>query len=234
MPVSQFRARPQSCIPSPKAPVIDRAGQFRFNRGPLNQWDLCLLDERQQWDQMVSNPMTRPLPYCPKPSDRYHQVLPPWLDMPPEAKHFQRFGTLPVFGNTTGTDTALLLQPNNVVAPLFVCDTGYDGIITDLVLGIIPPAGGGTGFTNASGEIVWRVGVDFGQAPNLALYYFRDYGNVIVSIGSLEAPTPVAASGGLRFISGQAITIYVNMPTPSTLNNAATIVGVIGGYTYPR
>jgi hypothetical protein len=135
---------------------------------------------------------------------------------------------LAVAGNFTGLD--IPLSP----APLFVCDDGYDGIITDLVLGIVAP--GSTNFVNASGQVIWRLGVDYGQAANQALYYFRDYGAVTASIGSLESPTQVAASGGLRFISGQAITIFVNLPTASSsINNAAsTVVGVIGGYTYPR
>jgi hypothetical protein len=211
---------------------VDHAGIFRFNRGPLNDYDLCLVEDRLEWSDYVSNPMTRPVPYCPKPSDRYHRTLPPWLDMPPEAKHFQRLGTLPVAGNFTGVD--IVLQLNGVSGPLFVCDTGYDGIITDLVLGIV--ASGSTGFTNASGQIIWRVGVDYGQATNQALWYYRDYGNVMVALGSLESPTQVAGNGGLRFVSGQAISIFVNLPASSVgiINANATIIGLIGGYTYPR
>lgn len=228
----QFGPKRQVLIPTVKAPIIDRAGIFRFNRGPLNDYDLCLVEDRLDWDGIVFNPRTKPVPYCAKPSDRYHHTLPPWLDQPPEAKHFQRLGTLPVAGNFTGTD--IVLQLSGVSGPLFVCDNGYDGIITDLVLGIVNS--GSTGFTNASGQIIWRVGVDYGQLTNQALWYYRDYGNVIVSIGSLESPTQVAGNGGLRFISGQAISIFVNLPTASAgiINNNSTIIGLIGGYTYPR
>jgi hypothetical protein len=225
---TQFGPIPKSVVPRADHPVLDRAGGIRFNRGPLNEYDLCLLEDRREWSRLVENPLTKPMPYCPKPSDRYHITLPPWLDQPPEAKHFQRTATLAVAGNFTGLDIAL--TPN----PLFVCDGGFDGIITDLVLTIVNS--GTTGFVNGSGTIIWRVGVDYGQAANQALWYFRDYGAVTVSIGSLEAPTPVAASGGLRFISGQAITIYVNLPASSSsiINPNSTIIGVIGGYTYPR
>lgn len=211
-------------------PTLDQAGLYRFNRGPLNAWDLCLIQERQWWDHLVSS--NCPVPYCKRPSDRYHQILPPYLDMPPEAKRFQRIGNLAVAGNFTGLDIQIQFQ--GVPGPLFQCDNGYDGVITEVVLDIV--ASGATGFVQASGDVTWRIGVDLGQATNEALWYYRDYGNVTNTIGSLTQPLPLGGSGGLRFISGQKISIYVNLLVAASfrINPNAIVIGSIAGWTYPR
>ena len=211
-------------------PTVGPAGRIRFNKGPLNEWDLCLLRERAQWEHLVSTHC--PLPYCERPSDRYHVKLPPWLDMPPEAKRFQRIGNLPVAGNFTGLDIQLQFQ--GVTGPLFQCDVGYDGVITEVVLDIV--SSGATGFVQASGDVTWRVGVDLGQATNEALWYYRDYGNVINTFGSLTQPSELGGAGGLRFISGQKISVYVNLLVAAQfrINPNAVIIGSIAGWTYPR
>lgn len=212
-----------------RRPPLDRAGSLRFNRGPLNDWDLCLATEHQQWYRYVQE--CHPVPYCTRQSDRYN-LLPPWIDMPPEAKRFNSLGLLPVTGNDTGVD--IQLQLNGATSPLFICDTGYDGIITELVLDIVAPAA--TGFTQASGDITWRVGVNRGQVSNLALWYFRGYGAVTVSTGSLVQPALIAGIGGFRIISGESISIFVNIALGAAahLNPNANIIGSIAGYVYPR
>lgn len=210
-------------------PPLDRAGAMRYNRGPLNEWDLCLAGEHQAWTRFVQR--AHPVPYCTRESDRYN-LLPPWIDMPPEAKRFNGLGLLPVTGNDTGLD--IQLQVGGGASSLFLCDTGYDGIITELVLDIVAPAA--TGFTQASGDITWRVGVDRGQVPNLALWYFRGYGAVTVSTGSLTQPALIAGIGGLRIISGESVSIFVNIAAGAAahLNPNANIIGSIAGYVYPR
>lgn len=208
-------------------PTLDRAGVMRFNRGPLNEWDACLINEKIAWGDLVGrNP---PLPYCTRPLTKY--APPPWIAMPSEAKRFNRIGTLPVAGNFTGLDVSLTLQ--GVSGPLFICDNGYDGIITEIVLQAVSP--NSTNFVEASGDISWRVGVDFGQLTNTSLYYFRDYGNVQVTTGDHTSPVQLY-NNGLRFISGQALSVWVNLAVSAMgrIDANTTILGILGGWTWPR
>lgn len=209
--------------------VLDNAGGFRYNRGPLNEYDGCLLAERQGWDSLVRE--CPPLPYCTRPSDQQHAKLPPWLDMPPEGKRFQRVATLPVAGNFTGLDIPLQFQ--GVSGAMFECDPGYDGVINSVVLQIASP--GVTNFVQGSGLVTWRIGVDAGQVANTSAWYFRDFGNVTTSLGSLDTPFYLIQSG-LRFVSRQLIFIWVNLALAGdgVINVNSTIIGVIGGWTYPR
>ena len=207
-------------------PTLDRAGVMRFNRGPLNKWDALLFNEKISWAAFIAqNP---PTPYVQRPGAKYH--APPWIAMPAEAKRFNRVGTLPVANNFTGLDTPLQYQGTT---PLFLCDNGYDGIITEIVLQVVAP--GDTGFVEASGDVTWRVGVDYGQALNTALYYFRDYGQVQTTTGDITGPTQLY-NNGLRFISNQALNVYVNLAIAASnrINPSATILGVLGGWTWPR
>ena len=221
-----FAPRPSLLKPQ-QSVYHDPAARLRKNRGPLNVNDLCLLQERQQWEDLVTT--CPPLPYCPRPSDHFNR--PPWIDMPQEAKRFQRVAILPVAGNFTGLDIALIFD--GIQGPIFECDPGYDGVINSVVLQIAAPSA--TNFVQGSGTITWRIGVDVGQVPNTSAWYYRDFGNVQTTLGSLDSPFYLFQSG-LRMVSRQLITIWVNLSTlgNGVINNNSTIIGVIGGWTYPR
>lgn len=212
----------------PPRPILDNAGIYRFNRGPLNYYDSCLIDDRLDWDTLTRD--CPPLPYCTRPNTKYRQ--PPWIEMPENGKRFQARGTLGVDGNFTGLDISLL-DANGVSGPLFICDTGYDGVITEIVMTITGP--GGTGFVSGSGTVIWRLGVDQGQPTNSSLYYFRDYGNVTMALGSLTQPCQFVGNGE-RIISQQRISMWVNLPVASLgiITPGSIIIGAIGGWTYPR
>lgn len=219
---------PSRSVLKPKQPVYhDPAARFRKNRGPLNVNDLCLLQERQQWEDLII--ACPPKPYCPRPSDKYNQ--PPWIDMSAEAKRFQRVATLPVVGNFTDTDIALIFDGTQ--GPIFECDSGYDGVINSVVLQITAP--GSTNFVEGSGAVTWRIGVDVGQVANTSAWYYRDFGNVQSTLGSLDTPYYLIGSG-LRMVARQLITIWVNLASSASgiINANSTIIGVIGGWTYPR
>lgn len=224
--IQTFAPRSSTTKLSPR-PYYDPAARFRSNRGPLNIDDMCLLQERMAWENLVTCHM--PKPYCTRPSDKYNQA--PWIEMPSEGKRFQRVATLPVAGNFTGLDLALSFQ--GVQGTLFECDPGYDGVIDSVVLQIASP--GNTNFVQGSGTITWRIGVDVGQVPNTSAWYFRDFGNVTTTLGSLDTPYYLIGSG-LRIVSRQLITIWTNLAVAGDgiINVNATIIGVIGGWTYPR
>lgn len=212
----------------PPRPILDNAGVYRFNRGPLNFYDSCLIDDRLDWDTLTRD--CPPLPYCTRPKSRHQE--PPWITMPENGKRFQARGTLSVDGNFTGLDISLL-DANGTSGPLFICDTGYDGVITEIVMTITGP--GGTGFVSGSGSVIWRLGVDQGQPTNSSLYYFRDYGNVTMALGSLTQPSTFVGNGE-RIISQQRISMWVNLPVASLaiITPGSIIIGAVGGWTYPR
>jgi hypothetical protein len=218
------------------SPVLDQAGQYRHNRGPLNIYDLCLLRDRLDWQKAVYT--CPPLPYCQRPSDRF--LLPPWIDMPQEGKPFRRFASAPVVGalvppgNQTGTD--FNINGGSAALPLgttlFEVDSGYDGVITEVVFGII--SNGSTGFLDGSGLITWRLGIDYGQVDTQALWYPRDYGNITNSTGTLATPTYILGNG-IRIRSREQINIWVNLAVAGIgiINPNALVIGYVGGWTYP-
>lgn len=218
---------------NPYTPTLDRAGVLRFNRGPLNEWDACLINERIAWSNGVAK--YPPLPYCPKPQNK--PGTPPWVDMPAEAKRFNRVGTLPVTNPLTGasnfTGLDIPLQFQGVSGPLFRCDNGYDGIINEIVLQVA--SNNASGFVEGSGDVTWRIGVDFGQVTNQSLYYFRDYGQVQTTTGNIQSYAQLY-NNGLRFISGQYLFVYVNLAVAAQarIDPNAVILGVLGGWTWPR
>jgi hypothetical protein len=195
------------------SPVLDTSGLYRYNRGPLNQCDANLLRGEQQWEQLLSMGGLKTV-CCPRGRRKYSS--PPWITMPAEGRKYQPVGILPVFGNFTGTNTAVVQM---------TVDTGYDGVITDIVCEITAP--GATGFVEGSGDIVWRLQSN--------LRWMRDLGNVKVTMGSLTSPG-VVPRGGLRIYSRELITLYVNLPVASSgiINSNANIICSFRGWMYPR
>lgn len=193
--------------------VIDPAGRPRFNRGPLNPYDACLVEDRLRWEHIQCAGGLLNIS-CPR--GRRVYPSPPWIVMPAEGKKFKPIGVLPVAGNFTGANIAVMAM--NV-------DLGYDGVITDVVCEVT--AVGATGFAEGSGDITWRL-----QAN---LRWMRDLGNIQVTTGSLTSPVAIPGTG-LRIFSREVITFFVNMPAAAAarINPNANIICSINGWMYPR
>ena len=223
--VKKLRSPPLCPKSTQWTPTLDRAGVMRFNRGPLNKWDALLFNEKISWAAFISqNP---PTPYVQRPGAKYH--APPWIAMPAEAKRFNRVGTLPVANNFTGLDT-----PSNTRAP------PPSSSVIMAMTGSLPKSSSrswpqGQQDLSRPPGCHMAGGVDYGQALNTALYYFRDYGQVQTTTGDITGPTQLY-NNGLRFISNQALNVYVNLAIAASnrINPSATILGVLGGWTWPR
>lgn len=193
-------------------PVLDPSGVKRYNKGPLNDADACLTAERVFMDRVQRCGGFKEL-CCPR---KNWYKSPPWITMPPGGRRFKPVGVLPVSGNFTGQDIAVLSM---------AVDTGYDGVLTDVVCEVA--ANGATGFIEGSGDVTWRLQDN--------LHWMRDFGNIEVTLGSLINPGLVPR-GGLRIYSRDVLTFFVNLlPAASgRINPSANIICSFTGWMYPR
>lgn len=195
------------------AAVLDPAGFRRYNRGPLNEWDACLIEDRLDWDYLLQKGGLRTV-CCPKGRRVYKS--PPWITMPAEGRRFKPVGVLALAAITADTNQAVLQM---------TADTGYDGVITDIVCEATAP--GATNFVEGSGMISWRL------AANLR--YLRNVGNIQTTMGSLTSPG-VVPRGGWRIYSREVLTFYVNITAAAMalLNPNTNIICSFSGWQYPR
>jgi hypothetical protein len=206
-----------TCQPTEKVrsyvPILDPSGNRRINRGPLNDYDACLLRERMEWDQVIEGGLRTVC--CPRGRKKYNS--PPWITMPREGRRFKPVGILPVssFGGVAGTQTALTMT----------VDTGYDGVLTDIVCEVV--ADGATGFIEGGGDVIWRLQNN--------QHYVRDLGNIQVTMGSLTSPG-VVPRGGVRIFSRNVLTFLVSIDASglANLSPGARIVTSLSGWMYPR
>ncbi len=199
-------------------PVLDPSGNKRINRGPLNSYDACLLRERADWDETVEQGLRTVC--CPRGRKQYNS--PPWITMPPEGRRFKPVGIVAVSTLVAGVDTQV---PFQTPTGDFFVDTGYDGVLTDIVCEVTAP--GATGFVEGSGDVSWRLKNN--------QHYVRDFGNIQVTMGSLVSPG-VVPRGGVRIHSRNKLTFFVNVTAGglARLNVNANIIVSISGWMYPR
>jgi len=141
-------------------------------------------------------------------SRKYKYSDPPWLVMPTNAVPFQKFDSIN-------------LPPNDGVDRIVVSFTvpqGYDGVITSLVQTYT-----GSGFTDGSGDLFWRVRIGDRWA--------EDMGRMITRLGSLQSPYQIYRSG-VRLKSMDRVLYLVNHSSSSSLSGGRIICGVFGWY-YP-
>lgn len=149
-------------------------------------------------------------PLCPSLSTKRHLnrlMLPPGT--PPGARRFFE------------TNFILLPTPGDTTVLSFRVPYGYDGII----LGNFQLFTG-QNFVEGSGDIIWRLKIN--------LHYARDWGNLPVSLGSLQTLSPV--EGGVYILSGDLITYQVNAVNTSGLltPGLGRIICGLYGFFYPR
>ena len=203
------------------APMSERRTDWRricfkqYEQGGLNQFDLCLAQEKLVWDEIVESGGLQTI-CCPQGRPKYTQR--PWTAMPKGGRRFKPISTLLVSDAIpfTGLDVPVL----NERVPI-----GYDGVISDVVCEIV--ANGSTGFLDGSGDITWRLSSD-GR-------FLRDMGNLKVQVGSLINPSPVPR-GMLRVFSHDLLQFSVNFAVGAEvrINPNARIVCSITGWYYPR
>jgi hypothetical protein len=181
----------------------------------LNEYDYCCCTEAQLWNQLVARGGLHTL-CCPQGRTPY--PYPPWVKMPKEGRRFKPNPTLLV--STAVPFTGLSVNVLTERVPY-----GYDGVIEDVVCEVVADAG--TGFTEGSGDITWRLSAD-GR-------YLRDEGNLTITVGSLITPSPVGR-GMIRVFSGNLLKFDVVFAVGAevNINPQARIVCSITGWYYPR
>lgn len=181
----------------------------------LNEYDHCCCIEARLWDQLVAHGGLHTI-CCPQGRPKY--PYPPYVKMPKEGRRFKPIKTLLI-------STAIPFTGDDITVLSERVPYGYDGVIEDIVCEVV--ADSGTGFTEGSGDISWRLSAD-GR-------FLRDEGNLQVTVGSLITPSPVPR-GNLRVYSGNLMlfTVAFAIGAEARLNPNARIVCSITGWYYPR
>lgn len=170
-------------------------------------YDRCLEEEGR-----LMRRITFPPP-CSIPEE-YRDLL-PWDDtfgaIPPEAKPFLRQGGI-VTPTTVSGD-------NSVIS--FRVPTGWDGLLSGFYFNY-----SGAGFTQGSGDIIWRIQCN--------QYFLKDLSNTPYLLGDPVNPVPMTE--GKVLFSGQLVRAIVNVPNLSgmiQIGNSTVYAGLLG-FFWPR
>jgi hypothetical protein len=146
--------------------------------------------------------------------DKYRNLL-PWDD---------DFAAIPAwaipFRAVAGITTPDTASGDNVVVSLHV-PSGYDGFLTGLFWHY-----SGTGFSQGSGDIIWRLQIN--------RRYVKDLGDVPFELGSPVLPLPL--TDGQLLLSDWTVSAIVNVPNLSSMIQvgASTITAGLLGFYWPR
>jgi hypothetical protein len=207
--------------PNPANPITPNVPPMRSQMYGANVWDNCLSRDLSQWMNLLA---------CGGiehnyPGGRGYYQTPPWISMPPDGRRFRPIGSQPLSAfqvpgpGFNGLDTIVLQER----VPL-----GYDGVITEIIFEFT-----GTGFVDGSGDISWRLASDYLVDPaGTGGRFLRDHGNVQVSIGSFQFPSPIPR-GGLRVYSWDLVSVYAAVAPAAAIANGNIIAGISGWY-WPR
>lgn len=214
---------PQNWSPAPilrdsmLPPALQRTNPLvRQYAWKQNIWDARLIRESQAWGWIRAHGGLKSRCRIPELGAPVYDS-PPWITMPSQGEKFeQMFGQpLTAFQTGGGAFTGL-----DVVIGQFVVPNGYDGAINRVVFRFE-----GTGYTDFSGSIIWRVLVNN--------RYCRNLGNVINTFGDLATAFSVPGSDNIRLVSQQTVTLLANIPLGSPVGGGPVIAGAFGWF-YPR
>jgi len=210
--------RPFYQVPNSSA-ALQYTSQLPTYQHP-NENDFCLADEALLMNELIGKEGLEGV-CCPRGRRPYAQR--PWITMPAEGRRFRPIGTLPI---PAGIPLNVEYTVMTMTVPI-----GYDGIIMDVVCEIVAPSNQSTGFTEGSGDIIWRLRCNAGGPGRLT----RDLGNIKTTLGSLIYPSPVPRSGN-RILSADVLNFTVTFAggAQADLNPSANIICSISGWVYPR
>jgi len=205
---------PDSILP----PALQRSNPFlRQVHYSANKWDLQLLRQAAAWQWIASHGGLKSLCRIPELGAPIWDQ-PPWEVMPSQGvvlREMFSIGASAVSGGApfNGVDT---------LVGSFRVPIGYDGVLNHVVTGFT-----GTGFTDGSGSIVWRVAVGMRYAKNL--------GNILNSYGSLQTALLVPGVN-IRLVSGQTVYLFASIPngSPVSFDAQSRITMAAFGWTYPH
>ena len=198
-------------------PAIQRQSQITAHSERIfdpTEDDLAILSESAMWRWISEHGGLKSCCRIPEMGAPFY-TLAPWIQKPLNGIDYKKlfFQPLTAFqsgGAFTGVDT---------VIGQWRVDHAFDGVITKLVFGFT-----GTGFEQASGDIVWRL--KYGQR------FARDLGNVLNTYGDLQTALLVEADH-IQLISDQTVTLYANIPANSPVAGGQVFGGTFG-WMWPR
>ena len=189
----------------------------------LSIYDACLSRELMIWNMIIAQGGLQTI--C-VPVGRPKYANRPWIVMPAEGRRFKPIAILSL------TDPSVVFDGSNIIVPFTTAANnyvplGYDGVITDVIMNVLPGSSGITGFVEGSGDITWRL--------QIQQRYARDFGNIQTQVGSLTSPSPVPR-GGIRVRSRDQLQFLVALAagSDSRLSPDDRIVCSLSGWFYPR
>jgi hypothetical protein len=212
---------PTSILSNPANPFIPNVPPMRSQLYGANKWDNCLNQDYAQWMNLMA---CGGLPSS-YPEGRLRTALPPWVSMPPDGRPFRPIQSQPI----AAFQTAGVFNGLDVIVLQERVPLGYDGVIKEVICEFT-----GNGFLDGSGDITWRLAADFliDGAGVTQGRFLRDSGNVQVSLGSFQLPSPIPR-GGLRVHSWDLVTFYAAVSPAAAIANGR-IVCSISGWVWPR
>ena len=204
----------QPILPQASLPVsLQNGGAWLSFRRPLftpNDYDAQIDKESSYWKWIAMHGGIKSCCRIPELGTPIWSQ-PPWQVMPSSGLRLNQ-----VYVADTGT---VPFDGADHLLGEFVVEEGYDGAVTNFAFGFT-----GNGFTQGSGNLIWRVKIGQRYAHNL--------GNVTIAIGDITDQFAIPGSSW-RLISGQTVQIFVNIPAGSPINGGQ-ILGATIGWTYPR
>ena len=203
-------ARRLGRLANPPAPFPAGHGFPMCHGKPPNHFDACLHEDTATWYTIQCCGGITGL--CKRAdSIKYADNEPPWTRMPQQGRRYQEINTVPLAAFVLGTDLAVVT---------FQVPVGYDGVIMGNVNRFIGP-----GFAEGSGDIEWRI--------QLSRRYAPDYGQILTSLGDLQAPSSFS-SGGIRIYSHETIRYIARINNFAFLDPNGRVLCALYGWFYPR
>ena len=140
--------------------------------------------------------------------------LPPWIYQPTNWENVDKINyvLLPAIGSTT-----------TIVS--YTVPQGRNGVFNKVACNFV-----GGGWTEGSGDVIWRILVDGTPPPGAT-----DYDNILASLGSPAIPTGIS---GFRFFENQVVTVvaFNNPAGPSggVIVSGQRVGARLIGWNYPR
>lgn len=195
--------------PTRRMPFTALPDRYRICPSPANGDQMACYHDWLLMDQMQREGKFNGGSCCYGGGNKYGS--PPWITMPPEGRAFQFRQSAPINSFTVGVNT---------VVTTFRVPTGYDGVITGLVNLYT-----GLGFTEGSGQLIWRIRVQ----PRW-VKYFSVINN---TLGSFDSPSSLYRSG-VRIKAQQTVDYVVNVVNAAGLDPLARIECGFYGWFYPQ
>jgi hypothetical protein len=135
-------------------------------------------------------------------------ALPNWIFPSMNSVHFDNAGDIPI--PAVGIESAIFS---------FTVPKGFNGVMKEIANSII-----GGGFTDGSGQLVWRI-LQNSQAV-------RGKENILNSLGSVAMPSRIGGGAFIRILENDIITMTVL--NVSIVPGGQLIAGRLSGWFYPK